>query len=123
MPTIRPLWRALLTVFLTVMLVGVSVANAGHGHAGHAPIGPAASAHHDGVPEQVGDLSNHAERTGDDGAAGPCGCCCHQASIVRWDSPAVPVSWRLARTLVGIRAIAFDSVAPETLPEPPRTFA
>lgn len=105
------------------MLVALSVAGTGHGHAGVTPVGPAASAHHDVALEQVGDLSKLAERTGHDGAAGPCGCCCHQASIVRWDSPAVPVSWRVARLLIGIRAIAFESVALETLPEPPRTFA
>lgn len=123
MPTIRPLWRALLTVFLTVTLVVVSAAGAGHAHAGPPQVGQTASVHPDLVLQPVGAPSDRAERAGDDAAAGPCGACCCHASLAHWDPPAVPVSWKRERTLAGIRAIAFDSVTPETLPEPPRTFA
>lgn len=128
MSATRSLWRSLLTVFLTVTLVAFSVAGAGHAHAGiphvgHAQVTAAGHAEASG-PEQALDLSDRAERAGDEAAASPCGlnCCCH-VSFVRWDFPAVAVGWKPGRTLVGIRKVAFDSLVPETLPEPPRSFA
>lgn len=123
MPTIRPLWRALLAVFLTVTLAAVPVVGVEHAHAAPAEVGRIAPAYPDLVSEQVSDLAVPAERTGDDAAAGPCGACCCHASLARWDFPALSVSRTCGRTLDGIRAIAFDSVTSETLPKPPRTFA
>jgi len=73
--------------------------------------------------EQVADLSDGADSADDKAAAGPCGLNCHHTSFVRWDFPVVAVSWEPERMLTGIREIEFDSVAPEMLPEPPRTFA
>ncbi|MGT2481612.1 hypothetical protein ACU4GR_28435 [Methylobacterium oryzae CBMB20] len=120
------LWRSLLTVFLTVMLVALSVAGAGHSHAGATHDGHAmvSAAGHPGPAsaDQTGDVADHADRGGDK-ATGHCGLCCCHASFARSDAFAATVAWKPGPALAGIRTVAFDSVVPETLPEPPRTFA
>ncbi|MCX4194215.1 hypothetical protein [Methylobacterium oryzae] len=127
MSATRSLWRSLLAVFLTVTLVAFSVAGAGHAHAGARHVDHA-QVTAEGLPEaswseQALDLSHRAERAGDGATASPCGLNCCHASTVRWDFPAMAVGWKLGQTLSGIRKIAFDSLVPETLSEPPRTFA
>ena len=127
MSTIWPLWRSSLAVFLAVTLVALSVPGAGHSHGGAAHVAHAfvdAVGHPEASgSEQVADLSDGADSADDKAAAGPCGLNCHHTSFVRWDFPVVAVSWEPERMLTGIREIEFDSVAPEMLPEPPRTFA
>ncbi|MGT2488227.1 hypothetical protein ACU4GA_24400 [Methylobacterium oryzae CBMB20] len=72
--------------------------------------------------DQTGDVADHADRGGDK-ATGHCGLCCCHASFARSDAFAATVAWKPGPALAGIRTVAFDSVVPETLPEPPRTFA
>ncbi|CAX22846.1 hypothetical protein [Methylorubrum extorquens] len=127
MSTISPPWRFLIAVFLAVTLVALSVAGAGHSHGGAAHVGHA-FVYAVGHPEasgsgQVADLSDGADSADDKAAAGPCGLNCHHTSFVRWDFPVVAISWEPERTLAGIREVEFDSLALETPPEPPRTFA
>lgn len=127
MSATRYFWRVLLTVVQIATLVAVPAAGAGHAHAGACHVGhPAAVVGYQDPlsSDWLGGLSEHAERSGDDASDARCGmnCCC-QASLRRWESLTVPVSWILERTLAGIREVAFDSISPETLPEPPRTIA
>lgn len=128
MSATRSLWRSLLTVLLAVSLVAVSVLGAGHAHAGARHGGVlqhAAAVHPDAAgPERTLGMSGCAELAGDETPTSPCGlnCCCH-ATFLRWDFPAVAVGWRPGRMLAGIHEVLFDSLAPESLPEPPRTFA
>ncbi|MEE7478802.1 MULTISPECIES: hypothetical protein [Methylobacterium] len=126
MSATRSLWRSLLTVFQIVTLVAFSVAGAGHSHVGatHAGHPTVAAAHPEAPgPDQVYDASDRADRAGDEAATGSCGPCCGHASYVRWDGFSVTVAWKPERTLAGLHVIAFDSLPPETLPEPPRTIA
>jgi hypothetical protein len=124
----RTHWRLLLTVFLTATLAVFSVLGAGHAYAGsrHATHAHRVSAGHPEAPgpDRAFDVSDRAERADDDAPASPCGlnCCC-QASLARWEPLAPAVGWKPGRLLAGIREVAFDSLSPETPPEPPRTFA
>ncbi|AWN35160.1 hypothetical protein [Methylobacterium radiodurans] len=129
MSATRSLWRELLTIVQVVMFAAFSMAGAGHAHAGASHAGYPKVAVVDHSDKSDAELSRGLsddveQRDNGDASAAQCGmsCCC-QASLARWYCAAVPVSWRLERTLAGIRVVAFDSVSPETLPEPPRTFA
>ncbi|GJE81966.1 hypothetical protein [Methylorubrum thiocyanatum] len=127
MSATRSLWRSLLTVFQIVTLVAFSVVDAGHAHVatqhvGHDAAGSVVHYQHPGSA-QADDVAGHADPGADEAVAGPCGQCCCPASFARWDCLTVAVAWNPERTLAGIRKVTFDSVVPETLPEPPRTFA
>lgn len=126
MSATRSFWRSLLTVFQIVSLAAFSVAGAGHSHAGELHVGHDTSVsvgyQVTGGPGQVDDMVGHADRSAEESVAGPCGLCC-PASFARWDCLTVVVAWKPERTLAGVRKVTFDSVVPETLPKPPRTFA
>lgn len=123
----RPLWHSLLTIFQIVVLVVVSMVGAGHSHQGAARVENATTATVALVvaqeAEQIGTVADRSDPFSDEAAAGPCGLCCCQAPIVRWAAYAVAVTWKPERRLSGLRAVAFDSLHPETLSEPPRSFA
>lgn len=119
MSATRSLWRPLLTILQIVVLVAFSLVSAGHSHAGTAHAGHATAA--SVAPSGAQGMEPGSDRVCDE--AGACGLCCCHASLVRWDAFAVTVTWRPERRLTGLRAVAFDSLAPETLPEPPRPFA
>ncbi|BAU93980.1 hypothetical protein MPPM_5375 [Methylorubrum populi] len=123
----RSHWRSLLTVLQIVALVVFAVADAGHSHAGASHIGHASVAafeHSDASgSDSVGEIADQAEPGGDKPSAGPCGLCCCHTSFVRQDFAAVTLAPQPGRTLIGIPTVAFDSVAPKTPSEPPRTLA
>ncbi|MEE7464994.1 hypothetical protein MFUR16E_29260 [Methylobacterium fujisawaense] len=123
MSAVRSHWRSLLTVFQIVALVAFSVAGVGHSHAGGTHAGHSVVSAVGHTETVISDLAGDvADRAGDD-ATSDCGLCCCHASFGRWDASAATVTWKPGRTLAGIRAVAFKSVASERLPEPPRTIA
>jgi hypothetical protein len=123
----RPLWHLLLTVFQIValvafLIVGAEHSNAGTAHTENATIAAVAPMEAQEA-EQIGTGTDRAVLLGDESTIDPCGLCCCHAPFVRWASYAVTVTWKPERRLAGLRAIAFDSLHPETLSEPPRPFA
>ncbi|WP_232628512.1 hypothetical protein [Methylobacterium sp. Leaf118] len=131
----RTLWRTLLTVFQIVTLVAFSVVAAGHSHAATGPIGHAHPHDHPAAhavlsePSEIGGaphaaaIEASAQQAGEDAAASHCGLHCCHVSVLRSEGWGMAVTWRPERRLAGIPAIAFVSVSPEALPEPPRTVA
>jgi hypothetical protein len=123
----RPLWHLLLTVFqiaalVAFLMVGAEHSNAGASHTENATIAAVAPMEAQEA-EQIGTGTDRATLLGDESTIGPCDLCCCHAPFVRWASYAVTVTWKPERRLAGLRAVAFDSLHPETLPEPPRRFA
>ncbi|WP_245239938.1 hypothetical protein [Methylobacterium variabile] len=77
----------------------------------------------DQAAERVGTVTDRADALSAESEAGPCGLCSCHAPFMRWASISVTVSWNFERRLAGLRAVVFDSLHPETLSEPPRSFA
>jgi len=132
MSATRSLWRSLLTVFQIVAFVAFALAGAGHSHAGTSDVGTshvghgavAADEHPEASgPASLGQIADHAEPNDHGATSGPCSLCCCHTSFLRQDSAAVTVAAQPGRTLAGISTVAFDSVAPKTPSEPPRTVA